>query len=132
MERDRQAVGRDVHAHRVADSMVPRVYAGIGAGPRGRAPRPHAAIARGDRHARMPRMSTTARWASAAALTLAANGERRPEIAQLPAGLPDVETLFTFMRDAELRFETLRLRLEERTWVAVSYTHLRAHETRHD
>ena len=66
----------------------------------------------------MPRMSTTVRWAAAAALTLAANGERRPEIAQLPAGLPDVETLFTFMRDAELRFETLRLRLEERTWVA--------------
>ena len=66
----------------------------------------------------MPRMSTTARWAAAAALPLAADGERRPEIAQLPAGLPDVETLFTFMRDAELRFETLRLRLEEQTWVA--------------
>src|SRR5450759_1372547 len=105
MERDRQAVGRDVHAHRVADSMVPRVYAGIGAGLRGRGRSREAA--RGDRHARMPRMSTTARWAAAAALTLAADGERRPEIAQLPAGLPDVETLFTFMRDAELRFETL-------------------------
>src|SRR5665811_1389047 len=42
----------------------------------------------------------------------------RPAAGPLPPGLPDVETLFTFMRDAELRFETLRLRLEERTWVA--------------
>src|SRR5665811_69740 len=125
MERDRQAVGRDVHAHRVADSMVPRVYAGIGAGPRGRGRSREAA--RGDWHDRMPRMSTTARWAAAAALTLAANGERHPEIAQLPAGLPDVETLFSFMRDAELRFETLRLRLEERTWVARDET-VRLHE----
>ena len=75
----------------------------------------------------MPRMSTTARWSAAAALTLAADGERRPEIAQLPAGLPDLETLFTFMRDAELRFETLRLRLEERTWVASGET-VRSHE----
>src|SRR5450759_1534609 len=129
MERDRQAVGRDVHAHRMADSMVPRVYggsepgrgdrsraAGIGAGPRGRARSRE--VARGDRHARMPRMSTTAPRPPAAALTRAADGAPRPEIAQLPAGLPDVETLFTFMRDAELRFETLRLRLEERTWVA--------------
>jgi len=72
-------------------------------------------------------MSTPARWSAAAALTLAADGERRPEIAQLPAGLPDVATLFTFMRDAELRFETLRLRLEERTWVARVET-VRLHE----
>jgi len=75
----------------------------------------------------MPRMSTTARWSAAAALSLAADGGRRPEIAQLRAGLPDVETLFTFMRDAELRFETLRLRLEERTWVARVET-VRRHE----
>jgi hypothetical protein len=34
----------------------------------------------------------------------------------LPAGLPSVEELFTFMRDAELRFGTLRMRIEERTW----------------
>jgi outer membrane lipoprotein-sorting protein len=66
-------------------------------------------------------MSTTARW-SGAAFTLAVDGQRRPEIAQLPAGQPDIETLFTFMRDAELRFETLRLRLEERTWVASGET----------
>ena len=67
-------------------------------------------------------MSTPARWSAAAGLTLAFDGARRPEITQLPAGLPDVPTLFTFMRDAELRFETLRLRLEERTWVATGET----------
>lgn len=75
----------------------------------------------------MPRMSTPARWAAAAGLTRAVDGARRPEIAQLAAGLPDVETLFAFMRDAELRFETLRLRLEERTWVATGET-VRLHE----
>jgi hypothetical protein len=75
----------------------------------------------------MPRMSTPARWSAAAAVTLAVDGARRPEIAQLAAGLPDVKTLFTFMRDAELRFETLRLRLEERTWVATGET-VRVHE----
>jgi outer membrane lipoprotein-sorting protein len=41
---------------------------------------------------------------------------RRPEIVALEPGVPDVPTLFTFMRDAELRFQTLRMRLEERTW----------------
>jgi outer membrane lipoprotein-sorting protein len=75
----------------------------------------------------MPRMSTPVRWSAAAGLTLAVDGERRPEIAQLGAGLPDVDTLFAFMRDAELRFETLRLRLEERTWVATGET-VRVHE----
>jgi outer membrane lipoprotein-sorting protein len=75
----------------------------------------------------MPRMSTPARWSAAAGLTLAVDGARRPEIAQLPAGLPDLPTLFTFMRDAELRFETLRLRLEERKWVATGET-VRVHE----
>jgi hypothetical protein len=37
----------------------------------------------------------------------------------LPAtGLPDIPTLFSFMRDAELRFNTLRLRIEEWTLTA--------------
>lgn len=36
----------------------------------------------------------------------------------LAPGLPTVDELFTFMRDAERRFETLRLRLEERTYGA--------------
>ena len=41
------------------------------------------------------------------------DGRHRPELASLPAGLPDVDELFTFARDAELRFETLRMRIEE-------------------
>ena len=36
----------------------------------------------------------------------------------LPEALPTVAELFDFMRDAELRFETLRLRIEERTQTA--------------
>jgi hypothetical protein len=43
-------------------------------------------------------------------------GSRGPEIVALPAGLPTVPQLFTFMRDAELRFQTLRMRIEERAW----------------
>ncbi len=66
----------------------------------------------------MPPMTTSARWDRAALVPVAFDGSRRPELAQLPAGLPDVATLFAFMRDAELRFATLRLGLEERTWVA--------------
>lgn len=41
---------------------------------------------------------------------------RRPERVTLPPGTVDLEALFTFMRDAELRFQTLRMRVEERTW----------------
>src|SRR5512142_2063732 len=46
------------------------------------------------------------------------DGRRRPEIAALAPGLPTVADLFTFMRDAELRFETLRMRIEQRTATA--------------
>jgi outer membrane lipoprotein-sorting protein len=45
-------------------------------------------------------------------------GERRAEIVALPTGLPTVDELFTFMRDAERRFQTLRMRIEERTYGA--------------
>lgn len=50
----------------------------------------------------------------------------------MPAGLPTVARLFDFMRDAELRFATLRLRVEERahtsrgaetTWSEVALSH---------
>jgi len=61
-------------------------------------------------------MSTTG-WARAA-LVPVRRGERRAELTALPAGLPTVDELFTFMRDAERRFETLKLRIEERTWAA--------------
>jgi outer membrane lipoprotein-sorting protein len=36
-------------------------------------------------------------------------------VAALPVGLPTVGQLFEFMRDAELRFATLRMRIEERS-----------------
>ena len=55
------------------------------------------------------------RW-DRAALVPVRRGERRAEILALPTGLPSVEELFTFMRDAERRFETLKMRIEERTY----------------
>jgi hypothetical protein len=58
-------------------------------------------------------MTTTRAWDRAAAL-VTADGRRRPQLAALPSGLPSVAQLFDFMRDAELRFATLRLRVEER------------------
>jgi outer membrane lipoprotein-sorting protein len=59
-------------------------------------------------------MTTTRPW-DRAALPVPADGRRFPEVAALPAGLPSVPELFDFMRDAELRFATLRLRILERT-----------------
>ncbi len=61
-------------------------------------------------------MTSTRIWDRAAAVPARAGERRRPEIVALPPdGLPSVAELFTFMRDAELRFETLRLRIEEET-----------------
>lgn len=54
-------------------------------------------------------------WDRAAALPVPADGRRRAEVAVLPSGQPHVAGLFTFMRDAELRFLTLRMRIEETT-----------------
>jgi hypothetical protein len=54
-------------------------------------------------------------WDRAAALPVRTSGRARPELVALPAGIPDVASLFTFMRDAELRFETLRMRIVETT-----------------
>ncbi|MBI3751158.1 MAG: hypothetical protein HY263_05825 [Chloroflexi bacterium] len=53
-----------------------------------------------------------------AALVPARDGERRPEVVALDAGQPTLPELFTFMRDAELRWSTLRMRIEERTFGA--------------
>jgi outer membrane lipoprotein-sorting protein len=55
------------------------------------------------------------RWDRAALVSIR-RGERRPEIVALAAGLPTVDELFTFMRDAERRFETLRMRIEEHSY----------------
>lgn len=63
-------------------------------------------------------MTSTRLWDRAAALPARVDGSRLPEIAALPAELPTVAELFDFMRDAELRFGTLRLRIEERTQTA--------------
>ena len=59
-------------------------------------------------------MTSTRLWDRAAALPAPVAGRRSPEIAALTPGLPTVADLFDFMRDAELRFATLRLRIEER------------------
>ena len=61
-------------------------------------------------------MTSTRLWDRAADLPMVVGRRPRPEIAALPAdGLPSLAELFTFMRDAELRFDTLRMRIEERT-----------------
>ena len=52
-------------------------------------------------------------WDRASQLPVPVDGRRRPEVPVLPPGLPTVAELFTFMRDAELRFATLRMRIEE-------------------
>ena len=44
------------------------------------------------------------------------SGVRRPEVVALKPGLPRVDQLFDFMRDAELRCTSLRMRIEERLW----------------
>lgn len=76
----------------------------------------------------MPAMaSTPARWDRASLAPVAPDGRRVPELVQLGPDLPDLATLFAFARDAELRFVTLRLRLEERAWIAGGET-LRVHE----
>ena len=62
-------------------------------------------------------MSATRAWDRAGSLPVPVDGKlARPEIAALAEELPAVPELFTFMRDAELRFRTLRMRIEERAW----------------
>lgn len=63
-------------------------------------------------------MPASTPWDRAAFAPVRRDGRPRPELAALPPGLPDVATLFTYMRDAELRFDSLRLRLEERAAAA--------------
>lgn len=63
-------------------------------------------------------MSATRAWDRAGSLPVPASGPARPEIAALRDEIPSIADLFTFMRDAELRFETLRMRIEERSATA--------------
>jgi outer membrane lipoprotein-sorting protein len=58
-------------------------------------------------------MTDTRLW-DRAAVAIASDGRRLPSTAALPSGLPTVDALFEFMRDAELRFATLRMRIVER------------------
>ena len=59
-------------------------------------------------------MTDTRLW-DRAALTVQTGERRLPSVAALPSALPAVGELFDFMRDAELRFGTLRARILERT-----------------
>jgi outer membrane lipoprotein-sorting protein len=61
-------------------------------------------------------MSASRAWDRAGSLPVPASGELRPEVAALRDELPSVADLFTFMRDAELRWATLRMRIEERSF----------------
>jgi hypothetical protein len=63
-------------------------------------------------------MTDTRLW-DRASLPVPADGSRRPEIEALRPGVPTVAELFDFMRDAELRFATLRMRIEEHTQAAL-------------
>ena len=63
-------------------------------------------------------MSATPAWDRAGSLPVPVSGRRLPEIAAIREELPSVDELFTFMRDAELRFETLRMRIDETTFTA--------------
>jgi hypothetical protein len=63
-------------------------------------------------------MTDTRLWDRAAVVPVPGDG-RRPELVALPSGLPDVPTLFSFMRDAELRWTTLRMRIEERAFTTL-------------
>ncbi|HEY7735957.1 MAG TPA: hypothetical protein VH813_04120 [Candidatus Limnocylindrales bacterium] len=63
-------------------------------------------------------MTDARAWDRAARLPAVIDGRRRPAVTALAPGLPDVSELFEFMRDAELRFDTLRMRIEERTLTA--------------
>jgi hypothetical protein len=70
---------------------------------------------RPDRPVQSAAMTDTRLWDRAAAVPAPIDGRRFPAVAALPSGQPTVDQLFEFMRDAETRFATLRLRLVERT-----------------
>jgi len=63
-------------------------------------------------------MSATRAWDRAGSLPVPASGQGTAELASLRDTLPALPDLFTFMRDAERRFGTLRMRIDERTQTA--------------
>ena len=58
---------------------------------------------------------TESRLWDRAALAVQTGERRLPAVASLSASLPTIADLFDFMRDAELRFATLRMRIVEET-----------------
>jgi hypothetical protein len=63
-------------------------------------------------------MTSSRLWDRAGSLPVPVDGRRVPEVVALPAGLPSVVELFDFMRDAETRFVTLRMRIVDLSWTA--------------
>ncbi len=63
-------------------------------------------------------MTQSRLWDRAAAMPAVRDGRRLPQVAALPEDRPSVENLFDFMRDAESRFATLRMRVVERAYTA--------------
>jgi hypothetical protein len=57
-------------------------------------------------------------WDRAASIVALTDGRRKPAVAALPDPQPSARQLFEFMRDAELRFATLRMRIVERARTA--------------
>jgi len=57
-------------------------------------------------------------WDRAAVIVAMPDGRRRPRVIALTGAQPTVNELFEFMRDAELRFITLRMRIVERSRTA--------------
>jgi outer membrane lipoprotein-sorting protein len=58
-------------------------------------------------------MTSIRLWDRAAAVHALSDGRRLPAVVTLPSALPSAAELFDFMRDAELRFATLRMRIVE-------------------
>lgn len=63
-------------------------------------------------------MTQSARWHRALVPSTPVDGPRLPAIAALATDLTSIWDLFEFMRDAELRFATLRMRVIERAGTA--------------
>ena len=71
-----------------------------------------------DRPATIRPMTDSRLWDRAAVVPAPVDGRRLPEVVALTGTRPTVAELFDFMRDAECRFGTVRMRIEERAATA--------------
>ena len=62
--------------------------------------------------------ATIDRMTERALTTTVTSDVRTPSVVAPPVDAPTMTDLFAFMADAELRFETLRMRIVDRTWTA--------------